>query len=149
MFHTVAASLGQSIHMPRPDLIKLTGNTTKYYKFINNFKCNVASKIDDDRLKLSYLIQHCVGEPKETTEDCVILDAKEGYDKALNILLENYGRPHIIARAYINDRIEGLQLKVSDTAGIMKTKMEKCLMTLTQISYTSDLNNSENLLRIV
>ena len=151
MFHTVAASLGQSIHMPRPELIKFTENATEYWKFINNFKCNVASKIDDNRLKLSYLIQHCVGEPKEAIEDCVILDAKEGYDKALNILLKNYGRPHIVARAYIKDLTEGPQLKGSDTAGLMKmsTKMEKCLMTLTQMGYASDLNNSENLLRIV
>ena len=151
LFHTVAASLGQSIHMPMPELIKFTGNATEYWKFINNFKCNVASKIDDDRLKLSYLIQHCVGEPKEAIENCVILDAEEGYDKALNILLKNYGRPHIVARAYIKDLTEGPQLKGSDTAGLMKmsTKMEKCLMTLTQMGYASDLNNSENLLRIV
>ena len=91
------------------------------------------------------------GEAKEAIQDCVILEPTEGYQEALNILSRMYGRPHTIARAYISQLINGTTIKPNDSNGLSKLGllMQRCQMTLIQMGYTSDLNNSENLLKIV
>ncbi len=104
--------------------------------------------VDDPQIKLNYLIENCTGEAKDAIEDCVIMPPNEGYFKALEILKKRYGRPHDIARMYIRDLVNGPAIESSDLSKL-SLMMNRCSMTLNQIGYQADLNNSENLLQIV
>ena len=149
-YEDFAASVKDSLTLPKPDLMSFSGDPTDYFRFISTFEANIANRVRDDRLKLAYLIQYCSGDAKESISDCVILDPAIGYNKAREILLKRFGKPHIIARAYINQLTDGSMIKSSDSLALTKLsmKMEKCLLTLSHMGYAVDLDNCENLLKI-
>ena len=97
-FNRLASTLQEGFNLPKPEILTFNGNVLDYCKFIKIFETNVESKVTDNRLRLSYLIQYCAGEAKSCIEDCVLLDSNEGYERARAILRSRYGRTHIIAR---------------------------------------------------
>ena len=99
------------------------GDPTQYWKFIHNFDPNLG-ELSDYRLHLNYLIQYCHGEAKYAIEDCAILKAKEGYDKAHEILASLYGRSHAISWAYIDNPVNGPFLKQSDPTALLKLALD-------------------------
>ncbi|XP_060589840.1 uncharacterized protein LOC132744996 [Ruditapes philippinarum] len=137
--------------LPKPELIKFSGNPADYCKFISNFETNIEARVSDNRLKLNYLIQLCQGEAKYCIEDCVILSPDEGYLRAKEILKSRYGKPHLVARSHVDSLVNGSAIKNNDVKGLMNLSlhMEKCHMTLTQLGFMSDVNNTENLRKIV
>ena len=150
-FQHLAATLQEGFNLPKPELLTFNGTPTDYCKFISNFETNIENKVNDERLKLSYLIQYCSGEAKSCIEDCVLLEPSEGYKRARSILYSRYGRPHVIARSYIDKLVGGPQIKASDTDGLssLALDMQRCEITLSKLGFASDVDNSENLRRVV
>jgi hypothetical protein len=147
----VLMSVQESFNLPKPEILTLSGNPTDYCKFIRNFETNIESRVNDNRLRLSYLIQYCVGDARRSIEDCVVLPSDEGYVRAKQILLSRYGKPHLVARSHVERLINGPQIRANDVQGLMNISldMEKSQITLSQLGYSSDINNSENLRKIV
>ncbi|XP_053406377.1 uncharacterized protein LOC128546124 [Mercenaria mercenaria] len=136
-FQLLANTLQEGFNLPKPELLRFSGSTLEYFR--------------DDRLRLSYLIQYCDGEAKSAIEDCVLLSPSEGYKRARDILYSRYGRPHNIARTYVDKIVNGHSLKASDTNGLsdLALEMRKCEITLSQLGFKSDIDNTDNLRRIV
>ena len=114
VFQQLASTLQEGFNLPKPELLTFSGNPIDYCKFIKNFETNVESKVSDDQMKLSYLIQYCKGEAKSSIEDCVLLSKHEGYKRARDILYSRYGRSHLIARSYVDKLVYGESIKASD-----------------------------------
>ena len=150
-FQHLATTLQEGFNLPKPELLTFNRTTTDYCKFTSNFDTNIGSRVSDDRLRLSYLIQFCNGEAKSCIEDCVLLEPSEGYERARSILYSRYGRPLVIARSYIDELVDGQQIKASDTDGLLRLAldMQKCEITLSKLGFASDVNNTENLRRIM
>ena len=89
--------MNEGFILPKRELLTFDGNPLNYWRFVNNFETNIANETRSARKKLVYLIQHYEGEAREAVEDCSILDAEEGYKKAREILLQQFGRPHVVA----------------------------------------------------
>ncbi|KAK3748976.1 hypothetical protein QZH41_019097 [Actinostola sp. cb2023] len=70
--------------------------------FMKNFEINVESKEEHDSDRLSYLIQFCKGKAKEAIEHCIIMPPEEGYKRAKDILRKNFGRTHIVSKAFLD-----------------------------------------------
>ena len=151
MYVAMASAVRESFMMPKPEILTFNGDSVTYYKFIRCFETNIQDRLSDSSLRLSYLIQYCTGEAKESIEDCVIQEPIEGYQRARKILEKRYDRPHIIAHAHIQKLIEGPVLKPNDHKALsrLSMQMDRCLLTLEQMGYEVDLNNSDNLLKIV
>lgn len=150
-FQKLASALQEGFNLPKPELLTFDGRPTDYMKFIKNFETNVEKRVTDYQLRLSYLIQYCRGEAKSSIEDCVLLEPKQGYERAKGILHNRYGRSHIIVRSYIDKLVNGSQIKPSDYDSLSKLslEMQKCEITLSQLGFTSDINNSDNIRKIV
>ena len=150
-FQQLANTLQEGFNLPKPELLTFNGTPADYCKFISNFETNIGTRVSDDRLRLSYLIQYCNGEAKSCIEDCVLLEPSEGYERARSILYSRYGRPHVIARSYIDKLVDGPQIRASDTDGLSRLalEMQKCEITLSKLGFASDVDNTENLRRIV
>ena len=150
-FQKLATTLQEGFNLPKPELLTFNGTRTDYCKFVKNFEANIETCISDDRLRLSYLIQYCNCEAKSSIEDCVLLEPSDGYKRARSILYTRYGRPYLVARSYIDKLVNGPQVKASDIDGLSKLalEMQKCEITLSQLGFSSDIDNSENLRRIV
>lgn len=58
------------------------------------------------------------GEAREVIENCCVSESKEGYDRAREILHHQFGRPHIVARAHINQFANGQSIKPRGTAAL-------------------------------
>ncbi|CAG2224527.1 unnamed protein product [Mytilus edulis] len=149
----LASTLQEGFNLPKPELLTFDGKPTDYCKFIKNFETNVECRVTDDQLKLSYLIQYneyCKGEAKSSIEDCVLLE-KKGYERARSILHPRYGRSHMIVRSYIESLVYGAPIKASDFESHSKLalEMQKCEITLSQLGYVSDIDNTNNLRKIV
>lgn len=140
-----------SLSLPKPEILTFSGDPMDYIRFIHNFETNVSSRLTNPQDKLQYLIQNCEGEAKKAIKDMVVLDPNVGYNEALNTLKELYGRPHIIARSYVEDIVNGGNIKPNDTRALARlgNTMKRCSYTLNTLGYVADLNNSNNLLKIV
>ena len=69
----------EKLYMPKREFLCFDGDSSKDPRFIKNFELNLESTIEDDNVRLSYLIQYCTGKAKEAMENCVILPGAEGY----------------------------------------------------------------------
>lgn len=137
--------------LPKPELIKFSGNPADYCKFLSNFETSIEARVSDNRIRLNYLIQLCQGDARYCIEDCVILPPDEGFLRAKEILKSRYGKPHLVARSHVDSLVNGSAIKSNDVKGLMNLSllMEKCQITLSQLGFMSDVNNTENLRKIV
>ncbi|XP_048586408.1 uncharacterized protein LOC116604491 [Nematostella vectensis] len=97
----VARVLSQAMSTPRIEYMHFDGNPINYVSFMHNFETCLESLTSDNSRKLQYLIQHCTGKARDAIESCVNLPTSEGYNTAKNTLKENFGLPHIIAKAHL------------------------------------------------
>ena len=88
---------------PTVDIDRFDGNPLEYNYFIATFQEAVESKIDDPRGRLTRLIKFTEGEAKELIKNCIQEEPESGYTHAMSLLKNQYGNPHFIARAYINE----------------------------------------------
>ena len=107
----VCQQMVSTLHVPNPKIMTCSGDPMQYWKFITNFETAIESQVSDNRKRLGYLIQHCTGESKAYIKDCVIMPESEGYRRAQELLHKHYGQPHIIARAYISNLMNGPQIR--------------------------------------
>ncbi|CAC5361142.1 unnamed protein product [Mytilus coruscus] len=146
---TVSQTLQSSIHESEKECINMnsisgqTAATDKPTMNINNSTQGISAQ--------SGFSDYCRGEAKCCIEDCVLLDSDEGYKRARAILYSRYGRPHVIARSFIEKLVYGAQIKASYIEGLSKLalEMQKYEITLSQLGFNSDIDNSENLRCIV
>ena len=54
----------------------------------------------------------------------MLLESSEGYTRAKSILYSRYGRPHVVARSYIDKLVYGTQIKASDIDGLSRLALE-------------------------
>jgi len=85
-----------SVDCPKLELLKFNGDPMSYHRFILTFTSTVEGTVWENR-RLLYLLQYCEGNAKKLIEHCALLDPKEGYKKAKEILFENFGRKNVIA----------------------------------------------------
>ena len=68
----------QQLGMPKQEFLHFDGDPIKYPRFIKNFEVNVERRIQDQTVRLSYLIQYCTGVAQEAVANCIILPPKQG-----------------------------------------------------------------------
>ena len=100
---------------PTVEIDQFDGNPLEYNYFIATFQEAVESKIDDPRGRLTRLIKYTKGEAKELIKNCIQEEPATGYTHAMWLLKNQYGNPHFIARAYINELHNWEPLKAGDS----------------------------------
>ena len=142
----IAQALRQVVSAPKVEYMRFDGNPMKYVSFMHNFETCLEKDNPDNSRRLQLLIQHCYGKAREAIESCVNLPVEEGYYVAKNTLRENFGKPHIIAKAHIK-KLENLPpLKQADGQNLLEfaRHLEVAERTLTGMGpeYVSDLNHT-------
>ena len=137
--------------MPAPKQMEFDGNPRTFLAFLASFKTNIERKLtdndDDAALKLTYLLQHCVGDAKYLIDDCAMLEPREGFETAMERLRDRYGKGHLIARSYIESVTNGPPIKQYDFKALVKLKddMVKCQSVLSLLNFSSDLDCTRTL----
>ena len=94
-------ALRQVVSTPKVEYMRFDGDPMKYVSFMHNFETCLEKDNPDNSRRLQLLIQHCYGKARDAIESCVNLPVDEGYHAAKSTLRENFGLPHIIAKAHI------------------------------------------------
>ena len=141
----------RNLSMPKREYMSFDGDPLMYPLFIKNFEINVENKESNDGDRLNYLIQYCKGKAKEAIEHCVIMDPEEGYVKAKEILLKNFGRTHIVAKAFLDKIIKGPPIKINDGEKLsqLSRDMETCILGSNQLGLESNLDSLDTLGKVV
>ena len=76
----------------------------------------------------------------------MLLEPSDGYKRARPVLYSRYGKPHVVARSYIDKLVNGPQLKASDITWLSRlaSEMQNCEITPSQLGFSSDVDNSGN-----
>ena len=113
-------ALRQVVSTPRIKYLHFDGDPMNYVSFMHNFETCLEKDNPDGATRLQLLIQHCTGKAKEAIVSCLNLPAEQGYMTAKNTLKENFGKPHIIAKANIR-KLESLPpLKQADGPNLLE-----------------------------
>ena len=72
----------------------------RYGSFMALFSKVVETKLDDPTGRLTRLIKHTVGDPKELMKNCIQLRYDHGYQTPVTFLEKAYGNPHKILSSY-------------------------------------------------
>ncbi|KAK3746513.1 hypothetical protein QZH41_005378 [Actinostola sp. cb2023] len=116
-----------------------------------NFEINVESKEEHDSDRLSYLIQFCKGKAKEAIEHCIIMPPEEGYKRAKDILRKNFGRTHIVSKAFLDKVVKGPPIRIAESEKLaqLSRDMESCMLGSSQLDMESNLNSLDTLGKVV
>ena len=137
--------------IPRLEMIKFDGDPREYANFMHTFKLTVDIAKLEFTKKLLYLIQYCKGEAKRLIKYCLLLNLDEGYEKALKLLKDNYGRPNVIVRSYCDKLTKGSPIKSNDAKVLrnLAQLLEESDVTLSSLGYPADLDNFNTIVAIV
>jgi hypothetical protein len=143
----IVKALKQVVATPKIEYMHFDGNPIKFPSFMHNFETCLERNSDESTLQL--LIQHCHGKAKEAIETCVNLPADEGYCVTKKTLTENFGKPHIIARAHIKKLVNLPSIKKADGPSLLEfaRHLESTNRTLKGMGpeYVSDLDHVNTL----
>ena len=147
---TQIAELAAFSSLPKVEIIPFDSDPKHFVAFMANFKVAIEGKVQDNSVRLNYLLQFCLGDARKLIEHCVVLGDK-GYSTALQLLRDRYGAPHVVARTYIDGLTKGSVIKSHDTEGLVSFSddLVRCGTILNSLGYFSDLNNSHTLRTIV
>ncbi|XP_077973215.1 uncharacterized protein LOC144428197 [Styela clava] len=120
----------RTVDLPKPEIAKFSGDPMEYYSFIRNFKAHVTDLVDDDNVRLSYLLQLCQGEAKNAIDHCSMMEPSRGYREAMRELKNEYGKDHVISRTCLDRLKRGPKLNFDDAKGqsITHEKLETLLV---------------------
>ena len=141
----------RGLRMPQREYMSFSGEPHIFPLFMRNFEVNVESKEENDADRLSYLVQYCRGKAREAIEHCIMMRPEEGYKRAKEILQRNFGRTHVVTRAFLEKVVSGPPIRSSDPEVLsqLARDMETCLLGSTQLGHTSNLNSMDTLGKIV
>ena len=131
--------------------MKFDGEPSKCAKFVSTFEQTMGAANLSENTKFLYLLQHCQGKAKQLIEYRCLLNPQEGYEKALQLLKEKYGRPNVIVRSYCKRLTQGPPIKSNNCKGLddLAQLLEESEVTLNYLKYQADLGNFNTMSAIV
>ena len=150
-FSELAAVMKAQMALPQVELEKFSGDPKQFSTFMSVFSTHVSTCCSDDRQRLSYLIQLCSESIRRDIDMFLAeLDPSLGYQLAVKTLTNNYGQPHIIAKAHIDALIKTKNIQKGDYLALRQfgQEMRRCWLNLRRLSHQSDLDNSSTLVQI-
>lgn len=97
--------------LPQRDIPLFHGDPLEFRSFIKAFDHAIDSRTDNDADKLYFLEQYTRGEPRDLVKSCQHMPASRGYDQALRLLNEHYGK---IASALMEKAFKWPKIKSED-----------------------------------
>lgn len=139
------------MNTPKLEYMHFNGDPINYASFVHNFQTCLEDSTNNSR-NLQLLIQHCTGVAREAIESCVNLPVSEGYKTAKETLKENFGLPHIIAKAHLKklENLPSLKNCAGSTLMEFARHLEIADRTLRGMGpdYVGDLNHSNTLMEL-
>jgi hypothetical protein len=133
--------------LPTREISIFRGDPLEYRLFIRAFEHGVVDKSDSYRDYIYYLEQYTSGEPRELVRSCLHMDPKTGYERAMELLKNNFGDEYRISTSFVEKAMKWPNIKSEDPAGLkgFSLFLTGCLNSMKDIDYLKELNHPKNL----
>ncbi|XP_046560554.1 uncharacterized protein LOC124269575 [Haliotis rubra] len=116
-----------------------------------SFDARVVPHTTNNTDRLYYLDQQLEGEPKDLIAGCLYMNSADGYQKARDLLITEYGNPYTVSTAYVNKVLAWPEIKYDDSHGLKQFSyfLIKCLHAMKSMSHMNVLNHAPNMQAVV
>ena len=145
----VLAYLTNMMNMPKVELDKFDGNPLDFQSFIAVFDEVVDSKIDDDQVKLTRLLQYTSGQTKTAIKNCALVGGETGYKQAMEILRSRFGNAHLVSQSIISDLKNGKYVSKAQDLQQLSDYLCMALTALEKLKMYYEVNTQQCVLDIL
>nr|CAH8820390.1 unnamed protein product [Trichobilharzia regenti] len=134
----------RDIKLPKLEPRCFDGNPADYLQFVKEFEIMLSGFLLNDELKLMYLMRYCTGDAARAIQCCKFMKPKEGYDEAMSILRQRFGRPSMIA-GKLFEAVKGNGGQLQDDSQALTEFLDNLLIYkngMISMNRVSDLNSS-------
>uniref|UniRef100_A0AA85K2F6 Uncharacterized protein n=1 Tax=Trichobilharzia regenti TaxID=157069 RepID=A0AA85K2F6_TRIRE len=134
----------RNIKLPKFEPRCFDGNPADYLQFVKEFEIMLSGFLLNDELKLMYLMRYCTGDAARAIQCCKFMKPKEGYDEAMSILRQRFGRPSMIA-GKLFEAVKGNGGQLQDDSQALTEFLDNLLIYkngMISMNRMSDLNSS-------
>ena len=136
-----------ALSLPKPEIVKFSGNVAEYQLFVSSFDARIASRVSSPMDKLYFLHQNTEGEARDLIAGCFhLLD--EGYAEARRLLDREYGDPFKTSTEFVRQISDFSLIPQDDARALRKfaTLLNKCLQAMRHVRHLSVLDHPSTLL---
>ncbi|XP_071137143.1 uncharacterized protein [Mytilus edulis] len=144
-------SIARELNKPKADITKFDSSPMEYKSFLRQFDARVVANTDSYDERHNSLLQFTIGEPHRIVSGFSHLDAKKGYETALEEFNDRYGYPDIIAHAYVKRALDWSVIKPDNAKALddFSIFLRECLYAVENVEAARILEDSENLKHLV
>ena len=127
-------------NLPPLDVVKFSGNPCEYFRFKARFDEMVGTQNISETQKMSRLLQFLDGQARSAVAG--FEGVPGGLSKALKMLQQRFGQPHIVTKACVDALIDGPNISSNDGPGLRKFADHSRTLyeTLTSMNSLSEMN---------
>ena len=128
--------------LPQGSIPVFDGEVLEYTSFIHSFENMIERKTDNHRDRLQFLIQYTKGQAQRLVKSCEYMAPDRGYQKALQLMKENFGSEYKISCAYLEKALSWPQIKQQDAKSLQDYAMflRSCCNAMEEMSYMEELD---------
>ncbi|XP_064631624.1 uncharacterized protein LOC135489923 [Lineus longissimus] len=143
--------LAREFRKPVVEIDKFDGDPTRYTQFCRQFNARIVNNTDSYDECLSYLLQFTSGEAHQVAQGFAHLNAKVGFDAAIQEFQRRYGDPNFVAQSYIMKALDWPPIKPDDPKALDQFGifLRECQYAIQEVNALGTLEYSENLRKLV
>ena len=128
--------------LPPLDVVKFSGNPCEYFRFKSRFEEMVDTQNISEAQKMSRLLQFLDGPARSAVAG--FEGVPGGLGKALKMLQQRFGQPHIVAKACVDALVDGPNISNNDGQGLQEfaDRSRTLYETLRSLNALSEMNMS-------
>ena len=128
--------------LPPLDVVKFSGNPCEYFRFKSRFEEMVDTQNISEAQKMSRLLQFLDGPARSAVAG--FEGVPGGLGKALKMLQQRFGQPHIVAKACVDALVDGPNISNNDEQGLQEfaDRSRTLYETLRSLNALSEMNMS-------
>ena len=139
------------MRLPKASLKPFDGNPLHFWSFMNAFDSTVDRSSVSEGDKLTRLLEYCTGDVEKVLEPCAIMDPRQGYRTARQLLKERFGDDHVIARSWVDKVVDGPPVKPNNPKSLQALADDArcCMETLKAMNKVYEVESQDRMVKIM
>ena len=137
--------------LPQRNIPLFDGHVLEYKSFIHSIEQNIERKTDNNTDRLQFIIQYTKGQAQRMVKSCEYMSPDRGYQKAKQLLKDNFGNKYKISCAYLEKVLSWTQMKSDDSKMLQDYAMflRSCCNAMEEMEYMQELDTISSMRSIV
>jgi len=118
---------------------------------MNAFDSTVDRSSVSEGDKVARLLEYCTGDVEKVLEPYAIMDPREGYVTARQLLKERFGNDHVIARSWVDKVVNGPPVKPNNPKSlqVLADEVRCCMETLRAMNKLYEVESQDRMVKIM